>query len=116
MRLELTQPDVPVRRLWSGWWVLFKHIISERALWLSLLVGFVALVLAYQSPRSILVDIGGSLDTPHTSGFYEPEQSTSGDANFRWSGQHSALLFQGIGKPFSTFPVALQLSSGRGSA
>src|SRR6266568_5113586 len=113
MRLELTQPDAPVRQLWSGWWALFKRVLVERALWLSLLVGLVALALAYQIPRSLFVDIGGPFDNAHTIGFYEPEVNAPGDANFRWSAQNSELLFQGIGKPLASFPVTLQLSSGR---
>jgi hypothetical protein len=32
--------------LWLGWLNLLKRILAERALWLSLFVGFVALVLA----------------------------------------------------------------------
>src|SRR5438270_488270 len=98
MRLELEQPDAPVRRLWAGWWTLFKRILAERLLWLSLLVGLVALVLAYQSPRSIFVDIGGPLDNAHVVGFYDPETSSGGNANFRWSMHNGAMVFQGIGK------------------
>src|SRR3954454_4823474 len=105
MRLQLGQPDTPIRRLWSGWWTLFKRVLTERALWLALLVGLVSLVVAYQSPRSIFVDIGGPLDAPHTTGFYEPETSKSGEANFRWTAQKASLLLQGIGKPFASFPV-----------
>jgi hypothetical protein len=116
MKLQLPQPDVPVRRLWLGWWGLFRRILAEQPLWLALLVGLVVLVLAYQSPRSIFVDIGGQFDVPHTSGFYEPEKSAGGDANFRWTTGHSTLTFQGIGRPFAAFPVTLQLSSGRGPA
>ncbi|MEO8287277.1 MAG: hypothetical protein ABI670_12705 [Chloroflexota bacterium] len=113
MRLELTQSDAPVRRLWSAWGFLLRRVLMERALWLSLLFGLVVLVLAYQSPRSIFVDIGGPLDGPHISGFHAPENNAAGDANFRWSMGRGTLIFQGIGKPLSAFPATLQLSSGR---
>ena len=112
MKLGLPQPNTAAWRIWPAWLRLLVRILSERALGLSLLAGLVLLVLAYQSPRPILVDIGGPLDNLHTVGFHEPEKS--GDANFRWSAANSAIVFQGIGKPLSAFPVTLQLSSGRG--
>lgn len=95
------------------WLRLTLRALGERALWLVLLVGFVSLALAYQSPRAIFVDVGGPLDGPHTVGFNEPEKNPTGDANFRWSTSSSSLVFPGVGKPLTAFPVTLQLSSGR---
>ncbi len=86
--------------------------LGERPLGLALGIGFVALAVAYQSHRPLTVNIGQGFDDPYTPGFYAPEQS--GQASFRWSGAHSTLVFPGIGKPLSPFPVLLQLSSGRG--
>src|SRR5262249_38960930 len=85
--------------------------LRKSFLWLALGVGLLALVLAYQSPRALFVDIGGPFDTPHTPGFHAPEQS--GQANFRWSAANSSLYFRGIGRPSGPFIVRLQLSSGR---
>jgi hypothetical protein len=92
--------------------VTLMRFLGERSLWPALVVGLLALTLAYQSPRSLFVDIGGPFDAPHTPDFHAPEQS--GQATFRWSAAHSTLLFQGVGKPSSPFTVRLQLSSGRG--
>ncbi len=89
---------------------------SRSAIWagtVAILLGLLAVVAAYQSRRPLFVDIGGAFDSPHTPGFYAPEQS--GQATFRWSAANSTLLFPGIGKALSTFDVALQLSSGRGA-
>jgi hypothetical protein len=112
MQLSLPPGEGSTLRLWGRWAALAAKALRERTLWLALLGGLVLLVLAYQSPRSVLVDIGGKLDNLHTVGFHAPEQS--GDANFRWSTGKSAVVFQGTGKPLASFPVTLQLSSGRG--
>src|SRR5262245_60371096 len=80
--------------------------------WLATLIGLLALTLAYQSQRPLLVDIGGSFDTPNVIGFFAPEHNDQ--ATYRWSAAHSALYFRGVGKPLSPFVVRLQLSSGRG--
>jgi hypothetical protein len=77
-----------------------------------LVAGMFALVVAYQSPRALFVDIGGPFDGPHTPGFHEPEQS--GQASFRWSAGISSLYFPGVGRPSAPMVVRLQLSSGRG--
>ncbi|MBF6612685.1 MAG: hypothetical protein IVW55_06100 [Chloroflexi bacterium] len=111
MRLELTNLDAAAWGLVPRWGALAVRILRERALWLVLIPGLVALSLAYQSPRSLFVDIGGTFDNPHTPGFYAPEKS--GDATFRWSAANSSFVFKGIGKPLSPFTVNLQLSSGR---
>jgi hypothetical protein len=113
LKLGLPQPNTAAWRIWPEWLRLLVRILSERALGLSLLAGLLMLVVAYQSPRPISVDIGGPLDNLHAVGFHEPERS--GDANFRWSTANSSIVFQGIGKPLSAFPVTLQLSSGRGA-
>ncbi len=99
-------------RLLPAWWRLALHTVRERALWTALGLGLLALLLAYQSPRPLLVDIGGNLDGPHTVGFHEPESVSGGTANYRWSASHSALIFQGIGKPLAPLLVQLQLSGG----
>lgn len=112
-RLELESPSAPAWRLWAGWLRLCRRALGERALWASLGLGLVALVLGYQSTRALYLDIGGQFDTPHTPGFYAPE--TSGLANFRWAGASSSLLFQGIGRPMAPMTVRVQLSSGRGA-
>ena len=112
MRLGLPQANTAAWRIWPAWLRLLVRILSERALGLSLLAGLLMLVIAYQSPRPILVDIGGPLDNLHTVGFHASEKS--GEANFRWSTGSGAFVLQGIGKPLSAFPVTLQLSSGRG--
>lgn len=87
--------------------------LAERTLWVALGVGLAALALAYQSPRSLFVDIGGPFDEAITPGFYAPEQS--GQATYRWSAAKSALLFRGVGRPSAPIAVRLQLSSGRGT-
>ena len=112
MRLSLPPGEGSTLRLLGRWAALGVTALRERGLWLALLGGLALLVLAYQSPRTVLVDIGGKLDNLHTVGFHAPEQS--GEANFRWSTARSAVVFQGIGKPLAPFPVTLQLSSGRG--
>jgi hypothetical protein len=112
MRLSLPPGDGSTLRLIRRWLALAGRVLSERALWLALVGGLVLVALAYQSPRSVLVDIGGNLDNLHTVGFHAPE--TSGEANFRWSTGQSELVFQGIGKPLAPLHVTLQLSSGRG--
>ncbi|MFL5734837.1 MAG: hypothetical protein ACJ78Q_16900 [Chloroflexia bacterium] len=96
--------------VWPG---VVVRALRERALWVALGFGLVALVLGYQSPRSLYVDIGGQFDGPHTPGFYAPEQS--GQASFRWASSGTSLLFQGLGRPLEPVVVALQLSSGRGA-
>lgn len=113
MKLGLAQPNSPSWRIWRGWLGLAGRILGERALGLALLGGLLLLLIAYQSPRPIFVDIGGPIDNLHAVGFHDPEKSATGDANFRWSTAKGAFVFQGIGKPLSSFPVTLQLSSGR---
>ena len=112
MRLSLPPGEGSTLRLIARWFALAVRALRERAFWLALIGGLVFLVLAYQSPRSVLADIGGPLDNLHTVGFHAPEQS--GGANFRWSTGQSTIVMQGIGKPLAPFPVTLQLSSGRG--
>ncbi|MEO5954026.1 MAG: hypothetical protein ABIQ44_16315, partial [Chloroflexia bacterium] len=112
MKFGLAQPNTPAWRIWPAWLRLLVRVIGERSLGLGLIAGVLLLLIAYQSPRAILVDIGGPLDNLHAVGFHDSE--TSGDANFRWSTAKGSLVFQGIGKPLSAFPVTLQLSSGRG--
>ncbi|HUP27026.1 MAG TPA: hypothetical protein VM409_01220 [Chloroflexia bacterium] len=108
MPLKLRGRDQPTGQLWSGVASTAAHSLRERALWIALLAGLLAITLAYQ--RSVFADVGGGVDGLFTSGFHDPEQS--GQANFRWSTTHSALHFPGIGKPLAAFPVQLQLSSG----
>lgn len=113
MKLGLPQPNTPAWRILPAWLRLLARILGERALGLSLLAGLLLLIVAYQSPRSILVDIGGPFDDLHAVGFHESEQN--GNANFRWSTSRGSFVFQGLGRPLSPFPVTLQLSSGRGA-
>lgn len=113
MRLELEAPAAPVWRMGTSWWALGRRAARERPLWIALLVGLVALAATYQSPRPLLVDIGGPYDAPHVVGFYAPEPGTA--ANLRWSAAQSALLFRGLGQPGAPLVVRLQLSSGRAS-
>lgn len=110
MRLQLDGADEQPSRLWIAWAALAMRAWRERPLWLALVVGLVAIAAAYQTPRPLLLDIGGSLDAPNVIGFYLPEQNA--DANYRWSTANSSLNFQGIGKPFSPLTVHLQLSGG----
>lgn len=108
MRLQLN--DAQERPLRAGWTRLAARVVRERPLWLALLIGALAISLAYQSPRPLFVDIGSSLDAPYMVGFHEPEQNS--EANYRWSTGNSAIVFPGVGKPLSPFAVHLQLSSG----
>ncbi|HYP41745.1 MAG TPA: hypothetical protein VEX13_15415 [Chloroflexia bacterium] len=108
MRLELRERDAPVQHLWSGWLALVSRVGRERALWLALGLGVLALLAGYQ--RSLFVDIGKDTDTLYASGFHEPEES--GGAGFRWSMANSSIVLPGVGKPLSPFAVKLQLSSG----
>lgn len=96
--------------LWPGWARLAVRVVRERSMWLALLLGALAVSLAYQSPRPLVVDIGSSLDEPYMTGFHEPEQNAA--ANYRWSTANGAIVFPGIGKPLSPFVVQLQLSGG----
>jgi hypothetical protein len=70
----------------------------------------VALALAYQSPRSLFVDVGGALEGVHLQGFYEREQTEA--ATYRWSEGQSAMQFAGLGKPLMPVRVHLQASGG----
>ncbi len=110
MRLHVGEADDRKRRLLSGWVRLAAKVVRERPLWLALLIGVLAIALAYQSPRSFLVDIGSSLDEPYMVGFHEPEQNA--EANYRWSTANSAAVFPGMGKPLTSFAIHMQLSSG----
>ncbi len=103
MRVELRAPVPPG--------ALGRRAARERPLGIALLVGLLALVLAYQSPRPLRVDIGGPYDVPHVLGFYAPEPGAG--ANLRWSGAQSALLLRGLGQPTAPLVLHLQLSSGR---
>lgn len=113
MKFGLAEPNIPAWRIWPAWLKLLVRVLGEKSLGIALIAGLLLVLVAYQSPRAILVDIGGPVDNLHAVGFHQPE--TSGDANFRWSMGKSALVFQGIGKPISSFPVTLQFSSGRGA-
>jgi hypothetical protein len=112
-RLRLRDGDAPLWGLVAGFARLAVQSLRERALWLSLVVGLLLVALAYQSPRSLFVDIGGALEGVHTPGFYAPEKA--GNATYRWSSGQSAIVFRGLGMPadYSTLKVELQLSSGR---
>lgn len=106
--MELRERDAPVEHLWSGWLALVLRVVRERALWVALGLGVLALVAGYQ--RSVFVDIGNDTDTLYASGFHEPEES--GGAGFRWSMADSSIVLPGVGKPLSPFLIRLQLSSG----
>lgn len=108
MRLQLSETNAPVRKIWSGWAVLALRAIRKYTLWLGLLVGLLALILAYQRP--VYIDVGGEGDEHFAAGFHKPE--SSGEAGFRWSMRQSAITLRGIGKPLTTFPVKLQMSKG----
>ena len=108
MRLELVERDAPVWHLWAGWLALAWRVVRERALWMALGLGMLALLAGYQ--RSVFVDVGKDTDTLYVSGFHEPEES--GGAGFRWSRADSSIVLPGVGKPLSPFAVRLQLSSG----
>jgi hypothetical protein len=108
MRLQLHNPDAPVSRLCLGWLRLIARAVREKALWIALLVGALAITLAYQ--RSVTIDIGSTADDIFTAGFHETE--TSGQARFRWSTGESALRLRGVGKPLAPFNVSLQMSAG----
>jgi hypothetical protein len=108
MRLELRERDAPVWHLWRGWLALAGRVVRERALWVALGLGVLALLAGYQ--RSVFVDVGRDTDTLYASGFHEPEES--GGAGFRWSMADSSIVLPGVGKPLSPFAVKLQLSSG----
>jgi hypothetical protein len=110
MRLLLTAPDTPAWKVVPAWGALGRHALAERPLWAAIVVGLLALIVAYQSPRSLLVDIGGALESVHLEGFYDRESSA--DATFRWSGGRSAMQFAGLGKPFAPVHIHLQLSGG----
>ncbi len=98
------------RSLWSRWGGFVLRVVRERALWAALAVGLAMIVLAYQSPRALLVDIGSQFDTQHMVGFHDPERNQ--EANYRWSRANSAIVFQGMGKPLSPMAVQLQLTGG----
>lgn len=108
MRLEIREASAPVWRLLPLWVKLVGRVIRERPLWLALIVGLLAIALAYQRP--IFADVGPELDQLYTAGFHDPERSDR--ANFRWTTNSSALVFSGVGKPLSPMPVSLQLSGG----
>lgn len=110
MRLALGGADERPRRLWAKWAGLSLRVLQERPLWLALGLGLLMIVLAYQSPRSLLVDAGSQFDTQQMVGFHEPERNEQ--ANYRWSRAESSIVFQGIGKPLSTLAVQLQLTAG----
>src|SRR5688572_5564564 len=97
MRLQLHNPDAPVGQLWLGWLRLVARVVRERALWIALLVGAAAIMVAYQRP--VTIDVGSTADDFFTTGFHEPEKS--GQASFRWSAAESALRLRGIGKPLA---------------
>ena len=89
-------------------------MLRERALWLALLLGVGALALAYQSPRSLLADVGGTLEGVRTPGFYGPERAADvNKTTLRWSQGESAIELRGLGKPSAPVKLTLQLSSGR---
>ncbi len=115
MRLQLPNPNAPVLKLWGVWVMLLAHILRERALWLALAIGAVAVALAYQSPRSLLADIGGTLEGARTVGFYGPERGAADKATSRWSQGESAIELRGLGKTSAPVKLTLQLSSGRAS-
>ncbi|HEY0070392.1 MAG TPA: hypothetical protein VGE04_10530 [Chloroflexia bacterium] len=110
MRLALGKADERPRNLWMKWGSFTLNVIRERALWLALVAGLVMIVLAYQSPRPLLVDIGSQFDTQHMVGFHEPERNEQ--ATYRWSRADSSIVFQGAGKPLSPLSVQLQLTGG----
>ncbi len=112
MRVELQEPDAPVWKLWTAWAAFAWRTLQERALWWALAAGLVVLALAYQSPRTLFVNIGGGYDNGIVEGFNAAEAGTGAD--LRWSTPDSALRFPGLGKPFGPVVVYLQLSSGRG--
>jgi hypothetical protein len=112
MRLELREPDAPVWKLGPVWAAFAWRTIQERALWWALAAGLVVLALAYQSPRTLFVNIGGGYDNGIVEGFNAAEEGTGAD--LRWSTPDSALRLPGLGKPFGPVTVYLQLSSGRG--
>ncbi|MGI8588808.1 MAG: hypothetical protein ACR2M0_14140 [Chloroflexia bacterium] len=111
MRLELDQPDAPPTRFAAAWLMVGLRALRERTLWAALAAGLLALALAYQSPRSLTVDIGGEYDAGIVRGFNAAE--THAGANFRWATGAGSLLFRGIGTPSAPLTVYLQLSSGR---
>lgn len=102
--------DERPRSLWTRWGGFILKVVRERALWLALLAGLVMVVLAYQGPRPLLVDIGSQFDTQHMVGFHEPERNEQ--ATYRWSRADSSIVFQGAGKPLSPLSVQLQLTGG----
>jgi hypothetical protein len=108
MRLQMHNPDAPLSHLWGRWLGLVAGALRERALGLALLLGLLALALAYQRP--VTVDIGSTADDVFTSGLHETEES--GGARFRWSTGASSLRLRGVGKPLTPFDVDLQMSAG----
>jgi hypothetical protein len=89
----------------------FKNQNSKFPLWLALLIGLLAIVVAYQRPAQ--VEIGGDFDAPHLRGFHDREET--GQTTFRWSTGHSTIRFRGVGKPLAPAAVKLQAGSGRDS-
>ena len=82
-------------------------------MWLALVIGALAIALAYQSTRSLLADIGGTLEGVRPVGFYGPERGAIGKATSRWSMGASSIELRGLGKPSAPVKLTLQLSSGR---
>ncbi|HUS16468.1 MAG TPA: hypothetical protein VM536_15835 [Chloroflexia bacterium] len=113
MRLALDHADASAWQLPRRWLALGARVLRERPLWLAVAIGLLALALAYQSPRPLLVDMGGPYDNAVAAGFYAPEQQAG--ATFRWSGAQSTVRLRGLGRPLGAAAVVvrLQLSSGR---
>src|SRR5215210_1256534 len=111
--LQLAEADAPVSDLWRAFVRLLTQALRERTLWLALIVGLVAVTLAYQSPRNLYADMGGRAEGAQHTGFYQPEGGGDAGANFRWSSANSSLIFYGTGKPLAPASLSLQLSSGR---
>ncbi|HKP51252.1 MAG TPA: hypothetical protein VJ183_01225 [Chloroflexia bacterium] len=84
---------------------------SKFPLWLALLIGLMAITVAYQRPAQL--DIGGDFDAPHLRRFHDREET--GQTTFRWSTDYSTIRFRGVGMPIAPATVKLQAGSGRDS-
>ena len=104
---------MPVLKLWGVWVRLLMRILQESPLVVALGIGTLAIAFAYQSPRSMLADIGGTLEGARTIGFYGPEHGGVGGATSRWSQGESAIELRGLGLTSAPIKLTLQLSSGR---